>query len=351
MTAADTENSVREAFKVQARYCRELGSPFTALLCEVIGQRLRPDTEVGARILSWDGQPDAMHDSVPLRLAGALHALAMRKTDRSLTRLYPPNPIPRPESLWPTLRRVLVAEESEVLRWLDLPPQTNEVARSAILMAGLLVIACETKLPLALYEAGASGGLNLVPDKYSCCLGGVEVGMPDSGVRLRPEWRGAAPPSIDLKIVRRRGVDLMPLDLSTPEGRERLRAYVWPDQSDRLARMDAALAIAAADPPRIDRGDAADWIENEIGIAPEPGIARVLMHSIAFQYFSAESRKRIADHVARIGANANTGAAFAWLRMEGLTKTGIALTLTVWPEGRERVLAYVHAHGKSVEWL
>src|SRR5262245_45668055 len=102
------EEAVREAFHLQARYCSDLGSAFTALLCDVLAERLQPCTVVGEKVLSWQGKPDAMNDSVPLRLAGGLHALAMSKKEPALTALYPPNPLPDADSLWTAVEDVLV---------------------------------------------------------------------------------------------------------------------------------------------------------------------------------------------------------------------------------------------------
>ena len=71
-----TEAAVREAFAKQAGWCRQLGSPFTALLCESLRDRLDRTTATGARVLDWSG--DAVMDALPLRLTGALHALVRR---------------------------------------------------------------------------------------------------------------------------------------------------------------------------------------------------------------------------------------------------------------------------------
>ncbi len=49
---------------------------------------------------------------------------------------------------------------------LSLPPQTNEVRRSALLLPGFIEIARKTGLPLRLLEIGASAGLNQVWDEY-----------------------------------------------------------------------------------------------------------------------------------------------------------------------------------------
>ncbi len=63
------------AFRQQAVWCRQLGSPLTGLLMDVLAERLDHSTAVGRRVLDWPGRPAAGNDAVPLRLAGGLHAL------------------------------------------------------------------------------------------------------------------------------------------------------------------------------------------------------------------------------------------------------------------------------------
>lgn len=348
----DTEAGVRAAFAQQATWCRELGSPLTGLLMEVVGRNLDRSTRIGARILDWPGRADAGHDALTLRLAGGLHALVRRGRLPDLAGLYPPNPMPDGPALWRAVAAALADAGDALAPWLDGAPQTNEVARSAVLMPGLMQVAQETGLPVALYELGASAGLNLLPDRYAYQLGPVAAGAAGSPVRLRPDWQGPPPSSAPVQVVRRRGVDLNPLDVTRPADQERLLAYIWADQAERLARTQAAIALAAADPPPLDRGDAADWTEGMLHPAPEPGVARVLMHSIAAQYFPERTRARIAAHAARVGAQATRAAPFAWLRFEGDARYGPrpALLLTLWPGGRERLLATGSAHGLWVRW-
>lgn len=343
---------MRRAFALQSQHCIALGSPFTALLCEVIGKRLEHGTALGERVLTWRGNPDASADSVPLRLAGGLHALVRRGGAPQLATLYPRNPMPAAETLWTAVRHALASEETQLLPWLDHPPQTNEVGRSAALMAGLMVIARETQLPLALFELGASGGLNLILERYGYRLGGTSAGTLDSPLQLAPEWAGAAPPAASLRIVRRRGVDLHPLRVGDPAGRERLAAYIWPDQSERLRRVVAAIEIAREDPPPVDAGDAAGWLEEEVSAAAEPGVARVVMHSIALQYFPKSSQARIAAHLEQVGEQATLRSPLAHLSFEqDSSEGGVALRLTLWPGGAQRLLARCDAHGSSIRWL
>jgi hypothetical protein len=350
--AANAE-AVREAFRIQGYWCDRLGSPFTAKLCTLLADRLDDRTQVGRRILTWPGRPGPDGDSVPLRLAGALHALVRRGGLPRLAALYPPNPQPDDNLLWSLLSDGLLAAGAELSRWLDSPPQTNEVARSALLMAGLSVVAEAAGLPLALYELGASAGLNLVLDRYGYRLGALRIGLADAPVVLAPPWKGPPPPDAPVHVIRRRGVDRAPLNVTVPADAERLAAYIWPDQAERLARTVAAIRLAATDPPPIDRADAADWLEARLSPAPEPGVARVVMHSIAFQYFLPTTQQRIADHLARVGGQATADAPLAWLKFElDPTPAGPpALSLTLWPDGNERVLAHADPHVRAVEWL
>jgi hypothetical protein len=348
------EAAVREAFAEQAKACAERGSPFTGRLCEALVGTLDRSTAIGRRVLEWPGRPDARGDSVPLRLAGGLHALVRRGSLPGLAALYPPHALPDVDALQNVLAEVLPEAQADLMTWLDLPPQTNEPMRSAPLMAGLLVIADYTGgLPLALYEVGASAGLILVLDRYRHRLGTTTAGAGKSPVLIAPEWEGSSPPGARLRIVRRQGSDLEPLDVTDPGDRERLLAYVWADQADRLARVEAAIDIAARDPPRLDRGEAAEWTERTIDVAPEAGMTRVLMHAVAMQYAGQDTRERICSHAERVGRQATAEAPFAWLRFEAdpeFDDQG-SLRLTLWPDGREEVLAVGDTHGERLRWM
>lgn len=347
MPGSATETAVRAAFARQAEWAAKLGSPFMARLCALLGQRLDRSTGVGHRVLDWTGKADAFSDALPLRLTGGLHALVRRGGAPGLAACYPPNPLPDAEALWAALEPVLA--EPELQTWLDGAPQTNEVGRSAVLMSGLLVVADLFPQPVELLELGASAGLNLLLDRYGYDLGGVRAGDLGSPLQLRPDWKGGPPPDAPVAVVRRRGVDLHPLD-ARRDG-DRLLAYVWPDHALRLAQLEAALIIAAEDPPEVEPGDAADWLEARLAEGRETGVTRVVLHSIAFQYFPDRTKARIAAAIGEAGTAATFAAPLAWLRYEHDGGERISLGLRAWPGGGDRLLAYCHPHGSSVRWL
>jgi hypothetical protein len=220
-------------------------------------------------------------------------------------------------------------------------------------MPGLMMIAARTGLPLRLFELGCSAGLNLNLDRFGYDFGGLRAGDPGSPVQLKPVWKGALPPAVNVVVGERRGVDLNPLDVGDTTVCERLMAYVWPDQPERVARAGAAIALAQALPPPIDCGDAAGWLE--ANFAPQPGAASVVFHSIAFQYFPPATKARIAAHLATTGAAATAQAPVAWLQYE-MDDASLAelptLRLTLWCGGaaEEHLLARAHPHGSFVQW-
>ena len=54
-------------------------------------------------------------------------------------------------------------------------------------------------------------------------------------------------PTAPPRVTWRAGLDLDPVDISDPSQAASLEALVWPEQSDRLAKLRAAVRIAAGE--------------------------------------------------------------------------------------------------------
>jgi hypothetical protein len=231
-------------------------------------------------------------------------------------------------------------------------PQTNEVRRSACLLPGFLTLARETGLPLRTLELGASAGLNLSWDAYRYDFGGAGAwGDADAPVHLDAEWRGAAADlSGDVQLIARAACDRKPVDLADPLARRRLRAYVWADQFDRLARLEAAIQVALDRGVSVEAADALDFVRDRA--EPQPGSVCVIYHSIFWQYLPAVTQAGLARAIAEAGGRASAQAPLAWLRMEPRPPDmgEIELRLTLWPGGEDRRLAQCHPHGAWIEW-
>ena len=344
--------AIAAAFASQAKFCRMFAAPLTAAVCDSAVLACDAGSATGRALIGWPGEP--MVDALMMRFTGGCNAMVRAGRAPELAALYPPAPAPTVGALADALR-VLLADpgrDAELCGWLAGPPQTNEVARAGVLMPGLMVIAAATGLPLRLFELGCSAGLNLNLERFGYDLGGVNMGDPASPVQLAPTWTGPPPPLASVTVIARRGTDIAPLDVTDAAVRERLMAYIWPEQTARVAGATAAIALAQAHPPTIDGADAADWVEAMV--APVTGSVAVVYHSIAFQYFPPATKARIAAHLAAIAARAD--APVAWLRfeMDDASQPHLpTLRLTLWQgtAPSERLLARAHPHGATVEWL
>jgi hypothetical protein len=352
MTEAQQDQVQRAHFRTQAQWCDRLGSAFTALLCRTFADRLDATSALGRRVLTWPA--DKMRsDLVALRCCGALHHHVLCHPKSRLAELYPPHPRPTPDALWAAIAATIARDDAALARFIETPPQTNEVTRAAVVLGGLVLIAARWNLPLSLIEIGASAGLNLNVDRFFYDLGqGRTSGDPHSAVRIKSEWRGNAP-ALDtpLEIAARLGNDQDPLDPARKDHRRRLIAYIWPDQRERLRRAEAALEIAAKHPVDIEGGDAAQFLESCLARKAHDGVGRVVFHTIVLQYATKETRAAVKDILAAAGARTTDKAPLARFSMEHEKPDAPpTLRLTFWPGGEERIVGRSESHGGWVEW-
>lgn len=311
----------------------------------------RAAADVGERGPTWDVLRGHEHDPrfsvLGLRLLGGVNRLVLTGREQALADAYASSDAPQ---AWQLLREALHRNAAELRDSLDRPVQTNEVGRCAALLFGFLAVSAETRLPLRLLEVGASAGLNLRWDRYAYEANRFSWGADDSPLRLQFELEGQpAEPPPSIEIVDRRGCDAAPIDPTTDEGRLTLLTFIWPDQSERIARMHAALEIAATEDVVIDHEPAAPWARRMLA---EPALGRttVIYHSIVSQYLSDGERDALFGGIAEAGERATADAPLAWLRMEPADDRA-NLDLTIWPGGEERRLARVGYHGTPVELL
>lgn len=230
---------------------------------------------------------------------------------------------------WDEVRTLMLARST----------QTNEAGRCAVLLPALAQI----NGPVSLIEVGASAGLCLYPDRYSYTyrtpaapaktgsvgdrhsgdpqtataqVAAAQSGDPQSAtgapaagepatVRLDPvdgpsavdlecTLTGTAPPIRLPEVVWRAGIDLNPLDVTDPEDRAWLRSLIWPEHTVRRDRLDAAAAIAAADPPRLVTGDLITSTASLIAEAPADSRV-VVFHSAVLAYVDPQGREAFAE--------------------------------------------------------
>ncbi|CAN5569913.1 hypothetical protein BH10ACT5_BH10ACT5_05900 [soil metagenome] len=227
--------------------------------------------------------------------------------------------------------------------------QTNEPLRCAALLPALSAI----DGPVALLEVGASAGLCLYPDRYSYrYLGGPDLDPRDgrSAVILDSKLRGGGPSLRMPEVVWRAGIDLAPLDAADAEDRSFLVSLAWPGEAGRAARIEAALDIAAADPPLLVRGDATERaaLQALAALAPS-GATLVITTPGVLPHIPREGRDRLIANIADIDA--------VWvsidppdLRFEGVAPIDPAAWGGFVLRRDGRALAAVDPLGAFVEW-
>jgi hypothetical protein len=340
---------LKQAFHRQAEACSELGSPFTARLLRLCGDRLRAGTPLTDRLFAWPGDISGAGASLPLRLAGGLHALVRSGKSVDLSAAYPPNDV-TDATLWPAVEAAMDAHHNFLNRWIDSPPQTNELRRSAVLIAAAHWLTDHFQMPLVLSELGASAGLNLLWDQYDLEINGARWGQNRAHLTLRPDWRGPTPPQAQVQIKERRGIDLNPLNPQDESDQLRLLSYLWADQDERINNTRKALQLP---PAPVDQGDAVDWLEQRLS-APRPGHIHLIYHTIAWQYFPRERQQRGEEIIARAVENATPDAPVVRLSVEADGDVrgtgGAAITAQISPDPHPVPLGRTDFHGRWTDW-
>jgi hypothetical protein len=226
--------------------------------------------------------------------------------------------------------------------------QTNEVGRCAI----LLPVLARLEGPLALVEVGASAGLCLLLDRYCYRYGDRSVGDPSSPVLVDTKVLGPVPvPKGVPQVTWRRGMDVAPIDVTDDEDVRWLEACVWSDQTERIARLRAAVEVARGVPPVVEQGDAVERTADVVSQAPGDATI-VVFHSALMPYLTEGSKREFEELV--------SGLPVTWISNEGVG--GVSSLTGPWIEtARERgafvvaegatILALSDPHGAWLEWV
>ncbi|MEO9490305.1 MAG: DUF2332 domain-containing protein [Marinomonas sp.] len=346
-------SNIAEAFAWQASHAEQNGAPCTARVVRALGRLADGSTQTGQRIANWQGLK--LKDALPLRLAGGMHHLVLTGTDDRLAQVYS-GALTDQTAIDALVAELAETYDAQILPWLDGPPQTNEAGRSASLMAGLLWLSGKLGSRFDLFELGASAGVNTMMERYFYNLGGTQVGAAGSPMQIEPEWRGEAPPHNPVTIESICGCDQQVIDLSDPAAALKLKSYVWPDATQRMARIDAAIALVAENAPDLTEQDAEDFVAAQLACPQTDGVTRAMVHSIMWQYMPADKQDAITAAMDRAGAQATAERPLAWVALETDPATfRHELRVRYWDgtsDGKSsKLLAYAHAHGAWVEWL
>ncbi|APG48073.1 DUF2332 domain-containing protein [Phaeobacter porticola] len=229
--------------------------------------------------------------------------------------------------------------------------QTNEPGRCATLLPSFAGI----DGPIALLEIGASAGLCLQPDAYGYDWGTATLQPLGNNADAAPVFHchvtGSTPlPKAQPQVVWRAGLDCNPLDVRCESDMSWLRTLVWPEQTERLANLNAAINVARRKHLHIHKGDLRHDLADLMAEAPRDATL-VVFHSAVLTYVSGQrDREAFADQMQASQA--------VWLSNESARvfpqfspQTGqsrdhlFLLTQNGVPE------AWTGPHGQSLDWV
>jgi hypothetical protein len=223
--------------------------------------------------------------------------------------------------------------------------QTNEVQRSWALLPGFLTVA--DGRPFDLLELGPSAGLNLMWDRYAYRY---STGAWGSGpLELTGDDR--VPPTAEVlsrqvTVARRRGIDLNPVDVTTPQGSRLLQAFVWADQAPRLERLRRAIEVARQDPPELMRGDYVELLPALLRDRRE-GAQLVVFQTASTMYLDRSGLGKLRSALREA---ARTEPLVYLTTGRAPDDAGFALELERYPAGRRSRLGLFDFHGEWLEW-
>jgi hypothetical protein len=263
---------------------------------------------------------------------------------------------------WPAFRRFCLEHRPAIEhRIRTRRTQTNEVGRSTLLALALRDVRRDLDRPLAWLDVGTSAGLALHLDRYRHDLGGGRtLGDPDSPVRLTCDVEGPAPTDALPSFGWRAGLDASPVDIADASDRRWLEACVWPEQTERLDRLRAALDVARVAPFPITRSDAVDDLARACAEAPSDAHL-VISHTWVLAYLTPEDRAAFEAALDEVGSTRELDR----LGMEGPNALPVdeapvgaaagsrsLLLRSSWRDGHrgEVVAADVDDHGRWLTW-
>src|SRR3954453_20137302 len=195
--------------------------------------------------------------------------------------------------------------------------RTDENGRGAVLYPAIAEAARRVGADaVGLIDVGCAAALNLNVDRVGITYSnGQSLGDPSSAVQLsssivgdRPVPTGAMP-----EVVARVGVALDPLEVTDADDARWLRACVWPDRPDALARLEAEIALAATAPPLLLHGDPVEGLPDAFDRVPADALP-VVITTWALSRFPLDRRLRLLQRLDEAAA----ARAVAWVSAEGV---------------------------------
>ena len=308
-TSSSAHEALRREFAIFGESVRRR-APLYATLSQLVA-----DDDSNNLIALLDSAPPTQRR--PVLLFAAIHDLVLEHSSSDLARHYPSvgTPTANADDLAGDAA-AFCAEHADAIRDIvaHRHTQTNDISRSAILR-----LACAVKhhhSPLHLIDIGCSGGLNLYFDEYFATYHAEDgswsssAGLPGAP-QLSCGVRSNIPVDLEVgTVVNRVGFDPKPIDIFDDTASRWLRACIWPDQLDRLERLDEAITWARRRDHSVQTADALAALD-EVELVP-PDAHPLIVNSWVLSYLTAEDRVAYRNRIDDIGRSRD----LTWIYLE-----------------------------------
>jgi hypothetical protein len=346
----DSTEPIIEALTIQADACLSLGSQMYHDVLYAILDDYRSDGI--CRDILHDASDRPVHDATPLRLLGALHRIVLDGRDEQLARHYESVGGKPSNSLTQDVLLAIDNHKSEIREGLQQQVQTNEPGRALCHLALSHWFAHRGMSDFDVLEIGASAGLTMSFDRYCIHVPDGIVGDSASplvfpSLSVESSFPFHHSPAL---CIRRRGVDISPIDVTSVEGQNKLLSFVWPDQHERLQRLRLAIDITLQSPHTVDQASVDSWLPAQLSqLRTRPAL---VFHSIVWQYLGVEVQNSLRQTLNAHGETATPDAPLIWARMEPAGRVA-DIRATIWngmgsPENW--ILGTIGYHGQSLRW-
>jgi hypothetical protein len=255
---------------------------------------------------------------------------------------------------WPDFRSALESQREFLARFVrDQAVQTNEVQRCYALLPAFLSLAQETGAEtLDLVELGPSAGLNLLWDRYAYAYRAGRwgsSGLQLAGVEYEPVPREVLARRV--RVRRRLGIDLKPVDVTSDHGARLLHAFLWPGRVERAQRLKAAIGILRREPPTLVRGDYVELLPSVLAERDDEALT-VVFQTASTGYIGRERRAELRALLEEAGRDRPLG----WISTRAVEELeedrhdSYELEVGLWPGGERRLLLRCDFHGSWLRW-
>ena len=294
---------------------------------------------------------------IPNLFCGAIHLELLKNPKEKLAQYYPSISKKRSTGIPIELVKAFCKRrEREILETLrSRMVQTNSINRSAYLMP-ILSSSFQQGDSVTLIDIGTSSGLTLNFDKYEYWYNGIHhVG--DSTVKINSKiLEGGLPPfDTGIRIVRKIGLDQNPLDVTDRDNALWLKALIWPDMTERFARIEAAIDLANHSNLKLKKAQSPEDFREILDEVPNHENLFVYHTHVLYQFTKPE-RTAFREMLERVGQNRD----FVYVAVEGSQvfdnkaySTGrVLIEKTVYRNGKgaSRIIGETNGHATWIRW-